>query len=131
MQVDRRSQQVRDCRGGAREIRRGAGLHPGLPRPGRRRADGYPGIRGIGRVGAARLIARYGPLEDFPPQALGEQRALALLFKDLATLRSDAALFSRVDELRWAGPSAHFAAMAEQLGEPKLLARATRAAAAR
>jgi 5'-3' exonuclease len=131
VQVDRRSQQVRS----AAAVREKFGVEPAripdlLALVGDS-ADGYPGIRGIGRVGAARLIARYGPLEDFPPQALGEQRALALLFKDLATLRSDAALFSRVDELRWTGPSARFAAMAAQLGEPKLLARATAAAAGR
>src|SRR5436190_2146283 len=49
-------------------------------------ADGYPGIRGIGAIGAARLLNRYGPIEAFPPEALGENRAAALLFKTLATL---------------------------------------------
>jgi 5'-3' exonuclease len=63
-------------------------------------ADGYPGIDGIGPVGAARLIKQYGPLEDFPPAVLGERRELALLFKNLATLRTDAQLFSDVDELK-------------------------------
>ena len=131
VQVDRRSQQIRTAQG----VREKFGVEPAripdlLALVGDS-ADGYPGIRGIGRVGAARLIAKYGALEDFPPQALGEQRALALLFKDLATLRSDAALFSRVDELRWHGPAARFAATAERLGDPKLLARATRAVAAR
>ena len=62
-------------------------------------ADGYPGIDGIGRVGAARLINQYGPIEDFPPAVLGERRDLALLFKNLATLRTDARLFDDVDEL--------------------------------
>ena len=131
VQVDRRSQQIRTAQG----VREKFGVEPAripdlLALVGDS-ADGYPGIRGIGRVGAARLIAKYGALEDFPPQALGEQRALALLFKDLATLRSDAALFGRVDELRWHGPAAHFAATAERLGDPKLLARATGAVAAR
>ena len=131
VQVDRRSQQIRTAQG----VREKFGVEPAripdlLALVGDS-ADGYPGIRGIGRVGAARLIAKYGALEDFPPQALGEQRALALLFKDLATLRSDAALFSRVDELRWHGPAARFAATAERLGDPKLLARATGAVAAR
>ena len=131
VQVDRRSQQIRTAQG----VREKFGVEPAripdlLALVGDS-ADGYPGIRGIGRVGAARLIAKYGALEDFPPQALGEQRALALLFKDLATLRSDAALFGRVDELRWHGPAARFAATAERLGDPKLLARATRAVAAR
>jgi 5'-3' exonuclease len=130
VQVDRRSQQIRTAQG----VREKFGVEPAripdlLALVGDS-ADGYPGIRGIGRVGAARLIAKYGALEDFPPQALGEQRALALLFKDLAMLRSDAALFGRVDELRWHGPTARFAATAERLGDPKLLARATRAVAA-
>jgi 5'-3' exonuclease len=64
-------------------------------------ADGYPGIDGIGPVGAARLINQYGAIEDFPPAVLGERRELALLFKDLATLRTDARLFEDVDELRF------------------------------
>jgi len=64
-------------------------------------ADGYPGLDGYGPVGAARLINRYGAIEDFPPEALGERRELALLFKKLATLRTDAGLFADVEELRF------------------------------
>jgi 5'-3' exonuclease len=93
-------------------------------------ADGYPGIAGIGRIGAARLIQEYGPLEDFPPAVLGEKRELALLFKDLATLRTDARLFADVGALRWRGPTDAFASVAGQVGDEKLLARALRAAAA-
>src|SRR5450631_2876969 len=52
-------------------------------------ADGYPGIAGIGSVGAARLLNRHGPIEKFPPAVLGDQLDLALLFKNLATLRTD------------------------------------------
>jgi len=62
-------------------------------------ADGYPGLEGYGPVGAARLINRYGPLEAVPPEILGERRDQALLFKKLATLRTDARLFGNVDEL--------------------------------
>jgi 5'-3' exonuclease len=93
-------------------------------------ADGYPGLSGIGRVTAARLIAKYGPLEEFPTQVLGERRTLGLLFKELATLRTDAALFADVDELRWGGPSAKFPATAERLGDQRLLTRSQKAAAA-
>jgi 5'-3' exonuclease len=93
-------------------------------------ADGYPGISGIGPKGAVSLIERYGKIEDFPPQILGERHALALLFKQLATLRTDAPLFTDVDELRWRGPTDSFAACAERLGDPRLLARAQKAAAA-
>jgi len=92
-------------------------------------ADGYPGIAGIGRIGAARLIEQYGALEDFPAAVLGtEDRRHALLFKDLATLRSDARLFNDVAELRWRGATEAFPAMAEKIGDKDLLARCLRAA---
>jgi 5'-3' exonuclease len=90
-------------------------------------ADGYPGIDGIGEVGAARLIARYGAIEDFPSAVLGERRELALLFKKLATLRTDAALFRDVDELRWRGPTESFASIAAELGDQRLLLRCANA----
>ena len=48
-------------------------------------ADGYPGISGIGKTGAARLLNHYGPIEDFPEEVLGRQREQALLFKHLGT----------------------------------------------
>ena len=91
-------------------------------------ADGYPGLTGIGPVGAATLINRHGKLEDFPPAVLGKNRELALLFKDLATLRSDARLFANVKELRWRGPTEVFPAMAAHIGDEKLLERCFRAA---
>src|SRR5213075_970311 len=53
-------------------------------------ADGYPGIPGIGAKTAVGLLNTYGPIENFPPNILGKQRKLALLFKKLATLRTDA-----------------------------------------
>ena len=88
-------------------------------------ADGYPGVEGIGEVTAARLIGRYGALADFPPEILsGERRALALLFKDLATLRTDAPLFADVEELRWRGPTAGFEAWTTRIGDARLLPRA-------
>ncbi len=91
-------------------------------------ADGYPGIPGIGAVGAARLINQHGALEDFPAAVLGKDRELALLFKDLATLRTDARLFAKVEDLRWRGPTKSFAAMAAQVGDERLLVRCLRAA---
>jgi len=86
-------------------------------------ADGYPGIPGIGAVTAARLLNQHGIIEDFPPTVLGEQRDLALLFKRLATLRTDAPLFRDVKELKWRGPTQAFAACAEHLGDGRLLRR--------
>jgi len=92
-------------------------------------ADGFPGVPGIGPTTAKALLTRYGPLEDFPGRVLGDRRELALLFKNLATLRTDAPLFGGVEELRWRGPTASFAARAEELGDPRLLIRARNAAA--
>jgi 5'-3' exonuclease len=92
-------------------------------------ADGYPGIAGIGPKGAASLLARYGPIEDFPAQVLGERMEQALLFKRLATLRTDAAVLTDVAELQWRGPTESFAECAVRIDAPQLLARAAKAAA--
>jgi 5'-3' exonuclease len=92
-------------------------------------ADGYPGIAGIGGVTAARLLRKHGPIEDFPPEVLGEQQPAALLFKRLATLRTDAELFEDVGEIRWPGPTPAFAAWANRTGEDRVLARSLKAAA--
>jgi 5'-3' exonuclease len=92
-------------------------------------ADGYPGIEGIGRVGAARLINKHGAIENFPPTVLGERLELALLFKKLATLRTDAQLFEDVDTLRWRGPAATFTEFAARLDDKRLLDRCQKAAA--
>jgi 5'-3' exonuclease len=86
-------------------------------------ADGYPGIPGIGQTNAARLLNRYGTIEEFPAAVLGESRPLALLFKRLATLRTDAPLFGSVDQLRWRGPNSDFAGWAEQIGASPLVER--------
>jgi 5'-3' exonuclease len=124
VQVDRRTQAIRD----AAAVRSKFGVGPEhipdyLALVGDS-ADGYPGIPGIGPKGAAALIARYGSIEDFPSDALGAHRELALLFKQLATLRTDAALFTQVDDLRWRGPTTLCAQWVDRLGTPKLLSRA-------
>jgi hypothetical protein len=59
---------------------------------------------------------------------LGEHRVAALLFKKLATLKTDAKLFVNIDELEWRGPTADFPAVCDRLDAAKLLARATKAA---
>jgi 5'-3' exonuclease len=86
-------------------------------------ADGYPGLSGFGPKTAASLILRHGHLEDFPPEVLGANRDIALLFKDLATLRTNAPLFKNVDEIRWMGPGEDFAEVAEKIGDVRLVAR--------
>jgi 5'-3' exonuclease len=127
VQIDRRAKAIRNAAG----VREKFGVEPALIPDYLAlvgdAADGYPGISGIGKSGAARLVNSYGPIENFPPTVLGEQRELALLFKKLATLRTDAPLFANVDELRWRGPTQAFAAMVERLGDPRLLARAQKA----
>jgi 5'-3' exonuclease len=129
VQVDRRTKQIRDAAG----VRAKFGVDPEripdfLALVGDA-ADGYPGVPGIGRVTAARLIDKYGALESFPPEILGERRDLALLFRKLATLRTDAALFADTESLRWRGPTQHFGAWAEKLGSSRILERSQRAAA--
>ena len=90
-------------------------------------ADGYPGIAKIGAVTAAQLLNRYGPIESFPPQVLGDSVERALLFKTLATLRTDAPLFDSVDELEWRGAQPGFAAWLEKIGESALRSRLVKA----
>jgi 5'-3' exonuclease len=124
VQVDRRGGVIRDAEG----VRAKFGVAPEfipdyLALVGDA-ADGYPGISGCGPKTAAQLINRYGPLEKFPPEALNDaNRELALLFKDLATLRSDEPLFKNVDELEWRGTTPEFAAVAEKIGNASLTKR--------
>jgi 5'-3' exonuclease len=129
VQVDRRAKAIRDAEG----VRSKFGVRPELIPDFLAlvgdSADGYPGISGIGAIGAARLLNQYGPIEAFPENLLEGRREQALLFKRLATLRTDAPLFDNVDQLRWRGPTSGFAELAKKMGEPRLLARANAAAA--
>jgi 5'-3' exonuclease len=127
VQVDRRSKAIRDAAG----VREKFGVDPQqipdyLALVGDS-ADGYPGIPRIGPKGAAALLARYHSIEDFPSDVLGERRELALLFKTLATLRTDEPLFADVGELEWRGPTVEFAACCKKLGAADLVERAERA----
>jgi 5'-3' exonuclease len=130
VQVDRRSQKIRNAEG----VRAKFGVEPVLIPDFLAlvgdAADGYPGIAGIGVTTAARLLNRYGVIEEFPPAVLGDSRELALLFKDLATLRTDAPLFGEVDELRWRGPTSAFPGCAERMGAARLLERSLKASVA-
>jgi 5'-3' exonuclease len=99
-------------------------------------ADGYPGLPGWGAKSAAAVLAKYAHLEAIPgdwrtwgvnaasPAALAttllRERDRAFLFRDLATLRTDIALFASVDELRWEGPTPAFAPLAARLDQPPL-----------
>jgi 5'-3' exonuclease len=124
VQVDRRSNSIRDAAGVRAKFGVGPEWIPDYLALVGDSADGYPGLAGIGPKGAAGLINRYGFLEEFPAEILGERRDLALLFKRLATLRSDAPLFARVEELEWQGPTERFTACAAELGDARLVRRA-------
>jgi 5'-3' exonuclease len=94
-------------------------------------ADGYPGLPGWGQKSAAAVLGRFRHLEAIPedwrvwgvnaasPAALSltlaRQLDRALLFRQLATLRTDIPLFESVDELRWTGPTSEFRALAARL----------------
>jgi 5'-3' exonuclease len=127
VQADRRGQKIRNAEG----VREKFGVEPVLIPDFLAlvgdAADGYPGIAGIGPVTAARLLNLHGMIESFPPALLGDSRDLALLFKNLATLKTDARLFHDVGELKWRGPTDAFAACAEKLGEARLLERCRKA----
>jgi 5'-3' exonuclease len=127
VQVDRRGMEIRDAEGVRKKFGVGPALIPDLLALVGDPQDGYPGIPGIGRATAARLLNQYGPIEAFPPSVLGEQEERAVLFKHLATLRTDAPLFRNVDELEWRGPTGGFAACAEGMGDERLLPRCLKA----
>ncbi|MDB5922369.1 MAG: flap endonuclease [Betaproteobacteria bacterium] len=130
VQIDRKGKKIRDADG----VREKFGVEPMLIPDYLAlvgdAADGYPGIPGIGSITAAQLLNRHGMIENFPPAVLGERRELALLFKNLATLRTDAPLFRDVDELRWDGPADQFASWTERMGVPRLVERCLKAHAA-
>ncbi|HET6778404.1 MAG TPA: 5'-3' exonuclease H3TH domain-containing protein [Gemmatimonadales bacterium] len=130
VQVVRRGLKVRNAEAVKEKYGVEPGLIPDLLALVGDAADGYPGIPGIGSTGAARLLNRYGRIEEFPAAVLGENQELALLFKILATLRSDAELFDDVKELRWAGPTDDFAAYAAKIGADRVLQRCMKAAVA-
>ncbi len=94
-------------------------------------ADGFPGLAGWGAKSAAAVLARFHHLESIPadsrdwhvpvtsPRALAEtlvrDQNLAYLFRNLATLRTDIALFKSVDDLRFTGATDRFPALAARL----------------
>lgn len=127
VQVDRRAREIRDADGVRRKFGVEPALIPDLLALVGDAQDGYPGIPGIGKATAGRLLGRYGPIEAFPDSVLGEQRSLALRFKRLATLRTDAALFRDVEELRWRGATEGFSAWLARIGDNRLGERVGRA----
>jgi hypothetical protein len=77
------------------------------------------------------MIEKHGHIESFPSSVLGSNQEAALLFKRLATLRTDAPLFDNVDSIRWAGFTDRFPRVAEKVGDPRLVDRLTAVKASR
>ena len=128
VQVDRKSKTIRNAEAVKKKFGVPPELIPDYLALVGDSADGYPGLDGIGAKGAASLLLRYGRIDQFPDETLGNRRELALLFKQLATLKTDAPLFTSESELKWAGPTTKFAEWSERLGE-KVIARSSKAAA--
>jgi 5'-3' exonuclease len=128
VQVDGRRKIMRDAAGVREKFGVSPQLIPDLLALVGDTADGYPGILGVGIRTAGQLLNRYGPIEDFPSDVLSNRRDLALLFKRLATLRTDAPLFKKVEALRWRGPTPGFGAWAEKMKAPQLMERSQKAA---
>ncbi len=103
-------------------------------------ADGFPGLPGWGAKSAATVLARYEHLEAIPAEAgrwdvrvpraaplaatLRDQLDLAMLFRELATLRTNIEVFADIEDLRWRGPRDDIEAVARALGAPELATRA-------
>ncbi|HEX5365058.1 MAG TPA: 5'-3' exonuclease H3TH domain-containing protein [Acidimicrobiales bacterium] len=110
-------------------------------------ADGFPGLPGWGARSAATVLRRWGHLEDIPTDpttwdagvrgaaklnaTLRGSFELALLFRRIATVETDAPVSDSVDDLRWVGPpdAAAFAELCDVLGAPRLAERAAKLAA--
>ena len=129
VQIDGRRNIIRDAAGVREKFGVDPALIPDLLALVGDAADGYPGIPGIGAKTSAGLLNTYGPIEKFPANILGQQRKLALLFKKLATLRTDAPLFKKIETLQWRGATPAFADWAKKMEAPRLLERAEKAAA--
>ena len=128
VQIDRRQKIIRDQEGVKKKFGVIPSLIPDYLALVGDSADGYPGIKGIGPKQAARLLNEFGPMEKFPKSVLGDKKEEALLYKKLATLRSDIKLFKKTDELRWKGPTPAFDKFTKKIEEPKLLERAKKLA---
>ena len=107
-------------------------------------ADGFPGLKGWGKRSASVVLAHYGSFDHVPDDAaewdsavrqsirgatkladrLAEQRELAELFRDLATLRRDPTLLDDVGSLRWRGPTKEFEDVCRHFRDPALAERA-------
>jgi len=142
VQFDRRKRELRDEHGVVARFGVGPKSIPDYLALVGDSADGFPGVPGWGEKASGAMLGRYGHLERIPASAkdwevpvrgaarlaaaLEENRPLALLFRKLATLRTDVPVFKTVEDLRWRGPTAEFERVAQQLAVPGLWERARR-----
>ena len=142
VQFDRRKRELRDEQGVVARFGVGPKSIPDFLALVGDSADGFPGVPGWGEKASGALLGRYRHLERIPASAkdwevpvrgaarlaaaLEENRPLALLFRKLATLRTDVPVFQTVEDLRWRGPTAEFERVAQQLAVPGLWERARR-----
>lgn len=140
VQLDRRRGIVRNERGVEEKFGVGPASIPDYLALVGDAADGFPGVPRWGAKSASTVLARYPHLEDIPRDDAGWEVAVrgasglgeslrdrwddALLFRDLATLRTNHPVFGDVSELCWTGPTAEFPALCERLGAPDLAERA-------
>jgi len=145
VQLDRRARRVRDEDG----VREKFGVSPVsipdyLALVGDT-ADGYPGLNGWGEKSASAIIDLYGHLEAIPRSAvdwkvnvrsadrlaetLREDFKLALLFRDLATLRTNEPRVRSPNQIRWTGPNPAFGQICKRLDDSQLVGKVTEIAA--
>ena len=141
VQLDRRKRELRDEAGVVARFGVGPASIPDYLALVGDSADGFPGVPGWGEKASGAVLGRYAHLERIPAShtqwevpvrgaarlaaALQENRELAMLFRTLATLRTDVPV-GTVDDLRWRGPAPEFERIAQQLGVPGLWDRARR-----
>ena len=142
VQLDRRKRETRDEQGVVARFGVGPASIPDYLALVGDTADGFPGIAGWGEKASGAVLGRYAHLERIPTRAsdwdvpvrgaarlsaaLEENRELAMLFRTLATLRTDVPVFEDVEELRWRGPTPAFEQTAKRLQVPGLWDRARR-----
>jgi 5'-3' exonuclease len=140
VQFDRRAGEIRDEKGVAKKFGVPPASIPDFLALMGDSADGYPGLPGWGAKSASTVLAHYGHLEQIPAAAsawnvkvrgaaklaavLNEYRPQAFLFRELATLRTDAPVFASVDEIEWKGPAPEFEAVSSRLASLGLPRRA-------
>jgi len=147
VQLDRRQRETRDEAGVVEKFGVGPASIPDYLALVGDNADGFPGLKGWGAKTAAAVLARYPHLEDIPKDAnawdvdvrgaaarartLHDEWDHALLFRDLATLRTTVPVFDWIDDLRWQGPTPAFDALCGRLDAADYVPRVERLAEAR